>query len=66
MLEKKLAPMHNDVDDVYKTNIQLSEVNALNACLAIMRFKQLRRFYFDDNNFTNMLFSIHDLHLTGE
>jgi ThiF family len=66
MLEKKLAPMHDDADDVYKTNIQLSEINALNACLAVMRFKQLRGFYFDDSNFTNILFTIHDLHATGE
>jgi len=66
MIARKLAPMHDEVDDIYKSNIQLSELNALNACLAVMRFKQLRGFYFDDSNFNNMLFSIHDIHLVGD
>ena len=66
MMDKKLAPTHDEIDDIYKTNIQLSELNALNACLAVMRFKQLRGFYFDDSYFNNMLFSIHDLHLVGD
>jgi hypothetical protein len=66
MVAKKLAPMHDEADDIYKTNIQLSELNALNACLAVLRFKQLRGFYFDDCNFNHMLFTIHDLHLIGE
>ncbi len=66
MLAKKFAPVHDDIDDIYNNNIQLSELNALNACLAVIRFKQLRGFYFDDSNFNHMLLSIHDLHLVGE
>lgn len=66
MLRQQLAPMHDDPDDIYKTNIQISELNALNACLAIIRYKQIKGFYFDDNNFYNMLLSIQDLHLVGE
>ena len=66
MVDKKLAPLHDDVDDIYKTNIQLSELNALNACFAVIRFKQLRGFYFDDCNLNHMLLSIHDLDLIGE
>jgi molybdopterin/thiamine biosynthesis adenylyltransferase len=66
MVDKKLAPLHDEVDDIYKTNIQLSELNALNACLAVLRFKQLRGFYNDDCNFNHMLFSIHDLHIAGD
>jgi molybdopterin/thiamine biosynthesis adenylyltransferase len=66
MIEKKLAPVHDDAEDIYKTNIQLSELNALNACLAVIRFKQIREFYFDDSNFNHLLFSIHDLDLVGE
>jgi hypothetical protein len=30
--------------DSYRTNIQISEINALNACLAVIRSKQLRGF----------------------
>lgn len=66
MVERRLAPLQDDPDDIYKSNIQLSELNAINACLAVIKFKQLRGFYFDENNFTNMLFSIYDLHLVGE
>ena len=40
--EKDLAPLSDDPDDIYRTNIQISELNSLNACLAVVRFKQLR------------------------
>lgn len=62
----KSAPMQDAPDDIYKNNIQISELNALNACLAVIRYKQIRGFYFDDNSFYNLLLSIHDLHLVGE
>ena len=39
--EKDLAPLSDDPDDIYRTNIQISELNALNACLAVIRSKQL-------------------------
>jgi len=65
MLQKRLAPLHDDADDIYKTNIQLSELNALNASLAVIRFKQSRGFYFDDTNFNHMLFSLHDLDIAS-
>ncbi len=44
---KGLAPLLDSPDDLYSTNIQISELNALNACLAVIRFKQLRGFYFE-------------------
>jgi hypothetical protein len=47
--EKKLAEMSDDPNDLYRRNVQISELNALNACLAIIRYKQLRGFYVDDN-----------------
>ena len=34
-------------DDVYASNIQVVELNALNACMAVMRFKQHLHFYVD-------------------
>ncbi len=34
----------------------LGELNALNACLAVIRFKQLRGFYFDESSFGHLLF----------
>jgi hypothetical protein len=46
-----------DVDDLYRTNIQISELNALNAALAVMRFKQHVGFYGDDRSYYHMLFA---------
>lgn len=34
-------------DDVYASNIQVVELNAINACMAVMRFKQHVGFYVD-------------------
>lgn len=64
--EKKLAPMVDYPDDVYKTNIQISELNALNASIAVLKYKQIRGFYRDDNKFYNMLFDISDNRNVGE
>jgi hypothetical protein len=58
LLQKRLAPMHDLPDDVYRHNIQISELNALNASFAITKFKQLRGFYANDNPYYNMLFTV--------
>lgn len=63
---KKLAPMADYPDDVYKANIQIAELNALNACVAVLKYKQLRGFYCDTKNFYNMLFDITDSQNVGE
>lgn len=34
-------------DDEYSTNVQIVELNALNACLAIIKWKKLRGIYAD-------------------
>ena len=33
--------------DVYASNIQVADLNALNACLAVIKWKKLRGFYRD-------------------
>jgi len=66
VLSKQLAPVTDAPDDVYQNNIQISELNALNACIAVIKFKQLRGFYFDDNAYYHMLLSLNDFHLTGQ
>lgn len=63
---KNLAEMSDAPDDEYRTNIQISELNALNAALAVLRYKQLRGFYVDDCNFVHSLFSVNDLKLLGD
>ena len=64
--EKDLAPLSDDPDDIYRANIQISELNALNACLAVIRFKQLRGFYFEDIPYYQLLIEVGDLKTVGE
>jgi len=66
VVNKRLAPLSDIPDDVYKNNIQISELNALNACLAIIKYKQLRGFYVDDNSYYHTLFNIDGLNCVGE
>ncbi|QQS40356.1 MAG: ThiF family adenylyltransferase [Acidobacteriota bacterium] len=44
-----LAPTSDEADDIYNTNIQISELNALNAALAVIKFKQLKGFYLEED-----------------
>jgi hypothetical protein len=64
--DKGLAEMSDQPDDIYRTNIQISEINALNACLAVIRFKQLRGFYFEEIPYYHLLLEIGDLKVVGE
>ncbi|RVD53572.1 MAG: ThiF family adenylyltransferase [Mesorhizobium sp.] len=54
------AEMSDRPDEEYRTNIQISELNAMNAALAITKFKQLKGFYFDEDPSSHMLFEIAD------
>jgi hypothetical protein len=64
--DKKLAPTADYPDDVYRTNIQISELNALNASIAVLKYKQVRGFYSDKDKFYNMLFDVNDCRNIGE
>ena len=64
--EKALAPLSDDPGDIYRTNIQISELNALNACLAVIRFKQLRGFYFEEVPYYHLVMEVGDLKTVGE
>lgn len=64
--EKRLSPLDNLPDDIYKSNIQVSELNALNACLAIIKYKQLRGFYNSDEDYNHQLFIVEDFNTFGE
>lgn len=49
--DKKRIPMaKGDADDVYSTNIQVADLNALNATLAVIKWKKLFGFYADLEN----------------
>lgn len=66
LIEKDLCPMADYPDDEYKINIQTSEINALNASLAVIKYKQIRGFYCDENLDYNILFDINDSRIVGE
>jgi len=53
-------------DDEYRTNIQTGELNALNAGLAIIKFKKLRGFYLDEEPCFHVLFGLGDCKSFGE
>ena len=61
----RLAETADDPDYEYRTNIQTAELNALNAGLAVIRYKQLRNFYFDNNSYYHMLFEVCDFDIGG-
>jgi hypothetical protein len=62
----QLAEMIDEPDDAYRSNIQTGELNALNACLAIIKYKQLKGFYIDDSAYVHTLFDISDSCLVGD
>lgn len=66
MRAKNLAEMADAPGDEYRTNVQISELNALNAALAVLRYKQIRGFYFDEGNLVHVLFGTQDLKVLGE
>lgn len=66
MRDKGLASMTDNPDDIYRTNIQIGELNALNACLAVIRFKQLRGFYSEEIPYFHLLFGIGDIKIAGD
>jgi hypothetical protein len=66
MLAKKTVPLCDLPDDIYHNNIQISELNALNACLAVIKYKQIRNFYNDDSAYQQILFILDDISASGE
>jgi len=59
------AELQDSKDDLYRQNVQVAELNALNASLAVMKFKQLRGFYVDEDSVYHLLFDIADLKIAG-
>ena len=59
--EKNVAPETDAEDHEYKDNIQIAELNALNACIAVIRYKQLIGFYFEEGVNDNILFEPHGI-----
>lgn len=63
---RNLAEMSDAPENLYRANIQIGELNALNACLAVTRYKQLRGFYLEQEAYKHLVFEIADLSIVGE
>lgn len=66
MRQKGLAEMHDGPENLYRTNVQIAELNAFNAALAVMRYKQLRGFYTEVDPMCHLLFDLADLKIVGQ
>lgn len=66
MRERGLAELSDAPDNLYRANIQIGELNALNASLALIKYKQIRGFYASDHESNHLLLSIRDLGMISE
>jgi hypothetical protein len=64
--DKQYAELKDEPNDEYRANIQIGELNALNASLAVVRFKQLRGFYLEELSQDHLLFGVGDLKIAGD
>ena len=62
----RLAELADHPDDEYRVQIQIAELNALNAALAVVKFKQVRGFYFDEDLLNSLVIEIGDLKTANE
>jgi hypothetical protein len=53
-----LAELVDDPADEYKVHIQTAELNALNATLAVIKFKQIRGFYVDRDALNSLVVQV--------
>lgn len=64
--DKGLAETADNQNDLYRANIQIGELNAINACLAVIKFKQLRSFYFEETPSYHLVFGVGDCKIAEE
>ena len=64
--DMNLAEMADNPDDIYRRNVQIAELNALNASIAMIRYKQLRGFYVDDDVGPHILMGVENLRTFSE
>lgn len=53
-------------DDEYRRNVQIAELNALNAAIAVIRYKQIKGFYVEASQPDHLLLGIDNLKLLSE
>ncbi len=58
------VPYAADNEDLYKSNIQVADINALNAMMAVIRWKQYEGYYSDDSQAHHLNYTIAHSSLT--
>lgn len=58
--DEQLVDSQDGPENIYRSNIQISEINAMNAGFAVMRYKQVRSFFAEDDPYYHMLFDLRD------
>ena len=51
---------NDENDDIYSSNIQISELNSLAAIKAIIKWKKINKIYMDNNNKNNLVYDTND------
>lgn len=64
--QKGRIPYSGGADNDYGLNIQIADLNALNAALAVIRWKKLAGFYLDQEHEHHSLYQIAGNHLSNE
>lgn len=62
----RIAMSADDEDDLYSRNIQVADLNALNAALAVGRWKRMSGFYLDLENEHHSVYAVDGNHLLNE
>jgi hypothetical protein len=62
----RMALGDTDAPNEYDKNIQVADLNALNATLAVLRWKKMRGFYFDSNHANLQMLTIRSAMLLNE
>ena len=47
-IQRRISFAVDGQDDIYPSNIQVADLNALNAAMAVIKWKKIRGFYFDN------------------
>lgn len=62
----RVSMSKGDDDDIYSRNIQVADLNALNASLAVGRWKRMLAFYLDLENEHHSVYAVDGNHLLNE
>ncbi len=65
-MQKRVSFDENDPEGIYDQNIQLADLNALNAALAVIKWKKSLGFYHDSEKEHNSTYSINCNLLTSD